>query len=97
MSTAQILIQTQNPSLSALKNADRLWHLQKTGLTEELTLREMHFLASACTDLIFERNQIIYHQGDLADSLFFVNLGTVRLSISNFGGKEKLTVYHFHR
>ena len=90
MSTAQILIQRQHPGLNALKNADRLWHLQKTGLTEDLSLREMHFLASACTDLIFEKNQVIYHQGDSAESLFFVNRGTIRLSMSNFGGKEKL-------
>jgi CRP-like cAMP-binding protein len=90
MSTAQFLIQRQHSNLNAIKNADRLWHLQKTGLADNFSLRELHFLASACTDLILEKNQIIYQQGDRADGLFLVNRGTVRLSTSNLGGKEKV-------
>jgi len=73
-----------------LKNADRLWHLQKTGLTEGLSLRDLHTLATSCRDLLLKKNQVIYHQGDQTDSLYILNRGAVRLEVTTPNGRRKI-------
>jgi CRP/FNR family transcriptional regulator len=89
MSTAQIFVGQSNRT-EALKNADRLWHLQKTGLTDGLSLREMHSLASACIDVIYSKDKIIFSQGDTADALLLVNRGAIRLTSTDPQGREKI-------
>ena len=87
MSTARIHLEENTPTL---KNVDRLWHLQKTGLTEGLSLRDVHALATSCRDLILKKNQIIYHQGDPADNVYILNRGTVRLMVTAPSGRRKI-------
>ena len=89
MSTAQLIIEKGEHN-EILKNADRLWHLQKTGLTEELSLREMHLLAASFTDRIFDKGQVIFRQEEEAEAIFFVNRGSVRLSVANSQGRERI-------
>jgi len=89
MSTAQLFI-GKGEHNEILKNADRLWHLQKTGLTRELSLREMHLLAESFIDRIFDKGQVIFRQGGDATALFFVNRGSVRLSAANAQGRERI-------
>lgn len=38
----------------------------------------------------FERDEIIYLQGDRSDSIFYVEEGTVKLTVTSAGGKEAL-------
>ena len=87
MSSAQIYL---NKEASPLKNVDRLWHLQKTGLTEGLSLRDVHALATSCKDLLPKKNEIIYRQGSEADRLYILNRGTVRLMLTTPNGRRKI-------
>lgn len=87
MSTAQVYFSENHYSL---RNADHLWHLQQTGLAEGLSLSETHLLASACTDLIFDKAQTLFRLGDPADALYFVNRGTVRLLVTTSEGRQKI-------
>jgi CRP/FNR family transcriptional regulator len=75
---------------SSLKTVDRIWHLQKTGLTEGLSLRDIHTLATSCRDLISRKNQVIYHQGSKAGNLYILNRGTVRLMLTTPNGRRKI-------
>lgn len=90
MSTAPLVSRHPSKPIQALNHADRLWHLQQTGLTEGLSLREQHQVAEACSDALFERGQVAYQQADPADNLFLVNRGAVVLTATNTEGKEKV-------
>ena len=87
MSTAHIRVDEDN---STLKNVDRLWHLQKTGLTEGLSLLDVHTLATSCRDLVLKKNQVIYSRGDPARQIYILNRGTVRLMVTTPGGRRKI-------
>jgi len=87
MSTANIKLEE---NAVGLKNVDRLWHLQKTGLTEGLSLGDVHRLSLSCRDLVLEKNQILYRQGDRADSFYILNRGTVRLMVTTPRGRQKI-------
>lgn len=75
---------------SPLRNVDRLWHLHKTGLTKGLSLPDVHVLATACRDRLLKKNETIYNQGTEATSLYILNRGTVRLMLTNPGGRRKI-------
>lgn len=89
MSAARILKQ-RGEGLELLENADRLWHLDQTGLTEQLSLREKNSLAAACKDILLPKGRTAFKQGTPSDALFIVNRGIVRLTTGNFQGKEKI-------
>lgn len=89
MGTAQP-VEGKGEHKELLKNADRLWHLQKTGLADGLSLRELHLLAAIFTDKILAKDQVIFRQGEDARTVFFVNRGSVRLSVANRQGRERI-------
>lgn len=90
MSTAPLVQRRPIPLVQALNHADRLWHLQRTGLTEGLSLDEQHEVAAVCSDLLFEKGRVVYRQEDPADALYLVNRGSVVLSAANAEGREKV-------
>jgi len=87
MSTAQV-------QLTELANADKIWHLQQGILMEGLSLRELHAAAAVAEDLIFNRGEIIFRQGDPADAFYFLNRGTARAFVSTATGREKIVGVH---
>jgi CRP/FNR family transcriptional regulator len=87
MSSAHIYL---DEDASPLKNVDRLWHLQKTGLTEGLSLRDIHMMATSCKDLLLKKNETIYHQGSEATGLYILNRGTVRHTLTTPNGRRKI-------
>ena len=87
MSSAQMNLSEDNPML---KNVDRIWHLQQTGLTEGLSLLEIHKLAGSCRDQLLNKNQTLYSQGDIADQFYILNRGTVRLMVNTPSGRQKI-------
>lgn len=90
MSTAPLIGRELSQPIQALNHADRLWHLQQTGLTAGLSLREQHQVASACSDLLLEKGRVVYQQGDAADSLYLINRGAIVLVAGNPEGREKV-------
>ena len=81
-------------SISALReklpNADRVWHLRRSGLTEGLSLVDVQAILSVCKDRIYPKKEIIFDQGDPADSLYILNRGCVRISLIDSDGREKI-------
>jgi len=70
--------------------ADRIWHLQQSSLLEGLSLSDIYALASVCRDNVYPKGEIIFDEDDSADSLFILNRGSVRLSLVNSDGREKI-------
>ena len=87
MSTASIQL---DKNAFVLKNVDRLWHLQKTGLTDGLSLHDVHRLAISCKDFLLEKGQVLYRQADRADDFYILNRGTVRLMVTTPSGRQKI-------
>ena len=89
MSTAQLII-PKGEHNEILRNADRLWHIQKTSLAQGLSLRELHLLAASFTDRIYDKGEVIFRQEEAARAIYFVNRGSVRLSVANLQGRERI-------
>jgi len=73
-----------------LANADRIWHLRQSGLMDGLALADLEAVLSGCTDQIYLQEEIIFDQGDPADSLFILNRGCVRISVTNHDNRERI-------
>ena len=82
MSTAQLRCEE-------LASVDRIWHLKQSGLMEGLSLEDLNAVVSACKDRIYSRGEVVFDQGDPADSLYILNRGCVRMSVSNPNDREK--------
>lgn len=87
MSSAQIPIERAEEKL---QNADRIWHLRQTGLMDGLSRQQAHEISMASADRIYKRKSRIFRHGESADLLFILNRGTVRLSVGNTRGREKI-------
>lgn len=73
-----------------LARADRIWHIRQTCLSEGLSPSDLEAVLSACTDRIYSKDEIIFHQGDPADSVFILNRGCVRISVTSSDDREKI-------
>lgn len=69
---------------------DRIWHLRRARLFQGLSPAELHVVASRATDRIYPKGGEIFRQSDPALELFVLNRGTVRLSVVNPKGREKI-------
>jgi CRP/FNR family cyclic AMP-dependent transcriptional regulator len=83
MSTAQL-------RCDELASVDRIWHLKQSGLMEGLSLEDLNAVVSACKDRIYSRGEVIFDQGDPADTLYILNRGCVRISVSSPDDREKI-------
>ena len=55
-----------------------------------LVLADIQAIVSICTDQIYLAEEVIFDQGDPADSLFLLNRGCVRMSVKNPHDREKI-------
>lgn len=69
--------------------ADKLWHLTQAPLLKGIPEETLLKVSSLLKDEVFRRGEIIYDQGDKANSLYFLNRGSVRLSMFNQDDREK--------
>ena len=60
-----------------------------------LALSDTQAIVSICRDRIYLKEEVIFDQGDPADSLFLLNRGCVRISVRNIHDREKILVYVF--
>ncbi|MCZ6878666.1 MAG: Crp/Fnr family transcriptional regulator [Acidobacteria bacterium] len=73
-----------------LVSVDRVWHLRQSGLLDGLALSDLNAVLSSCRDRIYTKGEIIFDQGDPADSLFILNRGCVRISVVSPQNREKI-------
>jgi len=57
---------------------------------EGLSLEDLNAVVSACKDRIYSKGEVVFDQGDPADSLYILNRGCVRISVVNPDDREKI-------
>lgn len=81
---------SRRPDLFAsLDRNDKIWHLSRVALLEGLGKDELESLCEVLGDRVFPEGTVIFKAGDPAESLYFLNRGSVRLSIQPDETREK--------
>ena len=75
--------------LNQIGNADKIWHLGQASLVRGLPNEDLQRITQMLEDQIFCRGEVIFDQGEPANCLFFLNRGSVRLSVPHNGCREK--------
>lgn len=66
------------------------WSLRHTNLFEGLDDEQMARIAAMTPVVSYRRNEYVFQTGDAADSLYILQVGTVKLSYINLNGDEKV-------
>lgn len=72
---------------------DRIWHLRQSGLADGLTDSELKAVASICRDGIYEAGEPIFERGDAVDHLYILFRGSVRNSVGDANGQERIVSF----
>ncbi len=75
--------------LAALDRTDKIWHLSRAALMEGLGPDELESVCEVLKDRVYPEGGVIFNAGDPAGSLYFLNRGSVRLSIRPDEQREK--------
>lgn len=67
-----------------------VWHLKNTQLFEDLTPEELTQLSRITPYKHYRAGQVIYHMEDVADALYFIRDGMVKISVYFPNGKEMI-------
>lgn len=79
-----------HPSLlETVDQSDRIWHLSRACLLAGLGDEDLKTIVGRLNDRIVPEGQVIFNPGDSADQLYFVNRGSVRLSLVPDSSREK--------
>ncbi len=73
-----------------LQGVDRIWHLRQAVLLKGLSVPDLTAIANICSDRIYSKGEVIFSQEDVADAIFILNRGCVRISVVNPTGREKI-------
>ena len=73
-----------------LQGVDRIWHLRQAVLLKGLSVPDLAAIAQICSDRIYSKDEVIFSQDDVADAIFILNRGCVRISVVNPMGREKI-------
>ena len=82
------MIETQELS-DRIGGADRIWHLSQASLVRGLSDEDLRKISRLLRDQVFSRGEVIFNQGEKINSLYFLNRGSVRLSMTNDDDREK--------
>ncbi len=69
---------------------DAIWNLRNVQLFKGLAARELRELAPLLQTHDYHRGQFIFHIGEKADRLFFLDRGTVKISLISPEGEERI-------
>lgn len=69
---------------------DAIWNLRDLRLFKGLTTRELRELALLLETRQYRRGQFIFHMGEKADRLYFLDRGTVKISLISPDGEERI-------
>ncbi len=73
-----------------LEGADRIWHLRQAVLLKGLSVPDLTAISRICSDRIYSKGEVIFSQDDVADAIFILNRGCVRISVVHPKGREKI-------
>jgi len=80
----------RRPEEAATENARRLVALESSELFHSLTENERQALAPALTACLYAGDDVIFHKGDSADSLYLISEGGVRIVSDDKGQRHDL-------
>ncbi len=69
---------------------DGIWNLRELRLFKGLTDLELRELAPLLETRHYHRGQFVFHMGEKADRLYFLNRGTVKISLLSAEGEERI-------
>ncbi len=69
---------------------DGIWNLRGLRLFKGLTARELRELALLLETRQYRRGEFIFHMGEKADRLYFLDRGTVKISLISLDGEERI-------
>jgi small-conductance mechanosensitive channel/CRP-like cAMP-binding protein len=79
----------RRPEDAAMENARRLTALESSELFHSLTENERQALAPALTSCLYAGDDVIFHKGDSADSLYLISEGAVRIVSDDKGERHE--------
>jgi CRP/FNR family transcriptional regulator len=75
--------------LENINGRERVWHLGRAPLLAGLEPEELEAVSRRARDRVYAEGRVIFSAGTAADELFILNRGTVRLSLTGDGDREK--------
>lgn len=75
--------------LETVDQADRIWHLSRATLLAGLGDDDLNAIVCRLADRIVPEGQVIFNPGDSAENVYFVNRGSVRVSLIPDSNREK--------
>lgn len=68
----------------------RIWNLRRLHLFASLRPREVRALSDLLHEATYRRGQFLFHMGDKADRLYFLQKGSVKISVLSENGDERI-------
>lgn len=78
------------PTLPITAHDEGIWNLRKLHLFAGLGAHEIRALSSVLREATYRRGQYLFHMGDKADRLYFLQKGVVKISILSPNGNERI-------
>ena len=73
-----------------MKPTDEIWNLRDVELFSSLEPHEIEEIMRVMPSYEYQRGQYVFYAGDVADSLFVLHSGTVKVSYITLNGDEKV-------
>ncbi len=67
-----------------------IWNLRNARLFAQLTPEEMEQVLEVMPTYSYRAGEFVFYTGEVADSLFVLQVGTVKVSYINLNGDEKI-------
>ncbi len=80
---------SQSNLLETLDRSDRIWHLSRTGLLEGLGPEDLEAVILHLEDRVYAEGRVIFNPGESAQTIYFLNRGSARLSLVPDDHREK--------
>jgi CRP-like cAMP-binding protein len=80
----------QGPALRVTARDDVTWNLRRLHLFAGLDAHQMRALSRVLRETTYHRGQYLFHMGDKADRLYFLQKGAVKVSVFSPSGDERI-------
>lgn|GEM_PF-5768558 len=74
---------SKNEGVMSLSRIEKVIFLKQVSLFENLSIQQLQVLADICTEERFEKDQTIFKQGELGDSMYIIVNGEVGIDLEN--------------
>ncbi len=79
-----------NGTRAGIRPPQEIWNLRDARLFDQLTPEEMEQVLEVMPAYSYRAGEYVFYAGEVADSLFVLQVGTVKVSYINLNGDEKI-------